>query len=87
LGTRLAGWVDTATGPDGRRRLERRLTGVLVAAGFLIESASTALDPLFERVETMSDRGFLDRLYALRGGFRALTPQGRTRVLAAVSDR
>lgn len=87
LGTRLAGWVDTATGPDGRRRLERRLTGVLVAAGFLIESASTALGPLFERVETMSDRGFLDRLYALRGGFRALTPQGRSRVLAAVSDR
>ncbi|MFH8440435.1 DUF5682 family protein [Streptomyces sp. NPDC018026] len=87
LGTRLAGWVDTATGPDGRRRLERRLTGVLVAAGFLIESASTALGPLFERVETMSDRGFLDRLYALRGGFRALTPQGRSRVLAAVSAR
>ncbi|MET8669760.1 DUF5682 family protein [Streptomyces tendae] len=87
LGARLAGWVDTATGPDGRHRLERRLTGVLVAAGPLIESASTALGPLFERVESMSDRGFLDRLYALRGGFRALTPAGRTRVLAVVSDR
>ncbi|CAM5655779.1 hypothetical protein SVIOM342S_09830 [Streptomyces violaceorubidus] len=35
----------------------------------------------------MSDRDFLDRLYPLRGGFRALTPKGRTRVLAAVSDR
>ncbi|MEU5739369.1 DUF5682 family protein [Streptomyces tendae] len=87
LGARLAGWVDTATGPDGRHRLERRLTGVLVAAGPLIESASTALGPLFERVETMGDRAFLDRLYALRGGFRALTPEGRTRVLAVVSDR
>ncbi|MET8482777.1 DUF5682 family protein [Streptomyces tendae] len=87
LGARLAGWVDTATGPDGRHRLERRLTGVLVAAGPLIESASTALGPLFERVESLSDRGFLDRLYALRGGFRALTPEGRTRVLAVVSDR
>ncbi|WP_437035902.1 DUF5682 family protein [Streptomyces sp. enrichment culture] len=87
LGARLAGWVDTATGPDGRRRLERRLTGVLVAAGPLIESVPTALGPLFERVETMGDRDFLDRLYALRGGFRALTPDGRTRVLAAVSDR
>ncbi|MBQ0885175.1 VWA domain-containing protein [Streptomyces sp. RM72] len=87
LGARLAGWVDTATGPEGRHRLERRLTGVLLAAGPLIETASTALGPLFERVETMSDRGFLDRLYALRGGFRALTPEGRTRVLAAVSDR
>ncbi len=87
LGARLAGWVDTATGPDGRRRLERRLTGVLVAAGPLIEAASTALGPFFERVETMGDRDFLDRLYALRGGFRALTTGGRTRVLAAVSDR
>ncbi|MEU1048564.1 DUF5682 family protein [Streptomyces sp. NPDC005897] len=87
LGARLAGWVDTATGPEGRHRLERRLTGVLLAAGPLFETASTALGPLFERVETMSDRGFLDRLYALRGGFRALTPKGRTRVLAAVSDR
>ncbi|MGX1116327.1 hypothetical protein RKD37_001690 [Streptomyces ambofaciens] len=87
LGARLAGWVDTATGPEGRHRLERRLTGVLLAAGPLFETASTALGPLFERVETMSDRGFLDRLYALRGGFRALTPEGRTRVLATVSDR
>ncbi|CAM5655759.1 hypothetical protein SVIOM342S_09829 [Streptomyces violaceorubidus] len=40
LGRRLAGWVDTATGPDGRHRLERRLTGVLLAAGPLMESAS-----------------------------------------------
>ncbi|MEU8735639.1 DUF5682 family protein [Streptomyces tendae] len=87
LGARLAGWVDTATGPDGRHRLERRLTGVLVAAGPLIESASTALGPLFERVETMSDRDFLDRLYALRGGFRALTAEGRSRVFAVVSGR
>ncbi|CAM5360705.1 VWA domain-containing protein OS=Streptomyces tendae OX=1932 GN=GUR47_02285 PE=4 SV=1 [Streptomyces tendae] len=87
LGRRLAGWVDTATGPDGRHRLERRLTGVLLAAGPLMESASPALGPLYERVETMSDRDFLDRLYPLRGGFRALTPKGRTRVLAAVSDR
>ncbi|KOX28101.1 von Willebrand factor A [Streptomyces sp. NRRL F-4707] len=87
LGARLAGWVDTATGPDGRHRLERRLTGVLVAAGPLVESASTALRPLFERVETLGDRAFLDRLYALRGGFGALTPEGRTRVLAAVRDR
>ncbi|MGV9550495.1 DUF5682 family protein, partial [Streptomyces ardesiacus] len=87
LGARLAGWVDTATGPDGRHRLERRLAGVLVAAGPLVESASTALRPLFERVETLGDRAFLDRLYALRGGFGALTPEGRTRVLAAVRDR
>ncbi|MDT0608725.1 DUF5682 family protein [Streptomyces lancefieldiae] len=87
LGHRLAGWVETATGPDTRHRLERRLTGLLVAAGPLVESVPTALDPLFERVETMSDRDFLDRLPALRGGFLALTREGRGRLLAAVTDR
>ncbi|GHB15375.1 hypothetical protein GCM10010377_00710 [Streptomyces viridiviolaceus] len=87
LGGRLADWVDTATGPDTRHRLERRLTGLLIAAGPLIESVPSALDPLLERVETMDDRSFLDRLPALRGGFRALTPAGRGRLLAAVTDR
>ncbi|MFI8950018.1 DUF5682 family protein [Streptomyces sp. NPDC053750] len=87
LGRRLTDWVDTATGRDTRHRLERRLTGLLVAAGPLIASAPTALDPLFERVETMGDRDFLDRLPALRGGFRALTRAGRGRLLAAVTDR
>ncbi|MFH9731591.1 DUF5682 family protein [Streptomyces sp. NPDC017260] len=87
LGRRLAGWVDTATGADTRRRLERRLTGVLIGAGPLMEYVPTALEPLFERVETIGDRDFLDRLPALRGGFRALTRAGRGRLLAAVTDR
>jgi hypothetical protein len=87
LGRRLAGWIDSATAPDSRHRLERRLTGLLVAAGPLVASLPTSLDPLLERVETMDDRGFLDRLPALRGGFQALTPEGRGRLLAAVTDR
>jgi hypothetical protein len=87
LGSRPAGWVDSATTPETRHRLERRLTGLLIAAGPLIESVPTALDPLLERVETLSDRDFLDRLTALRGGFRALTPEGRGRLLTAVTGR
>ncbi|WP_030855932.1 DUF5682 family protein [Streptomyces sp. NRRL S-37] len=87
LGRRLADWIDSATAPDTRHRLERRLTGLLVAAGPLIAALPTSLDPLLERVETLDDRGFLDRLPALRGGFRALTPDGRGRLLAAVTDR
>ncbi|MFF9489722.1 DUF5682 family protein [Streptomyces sp. NPDC014676] len=87
LGRRLAGWIDSATAPDTRHRLERRLTGLLVAAGPLIASLPASLDPLLERVETLDDRGFLDRLPALRGGFRALTPDGRGRLLAAVTGR
>ncbi|MFC8371846.1 DUF5682 family protein [Streptomyces sp. NPDC057239] len=87
LGRRLADWIDSATAPDTRHRLERRLAGLLVAAGPLIASLPTSLDPLLERVETLDDRGFLDRLPALRGGFRALTPDGRGRLLTAVTDR
>ncbi|MFH8448264.1 DUF5682 family protein [Streptomyces fungicidicus] len=87
LGGRLAGWVDSATSPETRHRLERRLTGLLVAAGPLIASLPRSLDPLLERVETMDDRDFLDRLPALRGGFGALTADGRRRLMTAVTGR
>ena len=87
LGERAAGWVDTATGPDGRLRLSRLLTGVLTAAGPLLQSAPAALDPLMDRVDGLADKEFLDRLPALRGGFDTLSPAGRTRLLGAVSER
>ncbi|GAA2895669.1 DUF5682 family protein [Streptosporangium fragile] len=87
LGARAAGWVDTATDPDGRHRLSRLLAGLLVAAGPLLQSAAAVLDPLLDRVDTLPDRGFLDRLPALRGGFDALAPAARDRLLAAVTDR
>ncbi|WP_031168792.1 vWA domain-containing protein [Streptosporangium roseum] len=87
LGARAAGWVGAATGPDGRHRLSRLLTGVLAAAGPLLQSAPAALDPLMERIDGLADREFLDRLPALRGGFDTLTPAGRTRLLGAVSER
>ncbi|MFJ3669550.1 DUF5682 family protein [Streptomyces sp. NPDC090106] len=87
LGNRAAGWIDTATGPDGRQALNRRLTGVLSAAAPLLQSAPTALDPLLDRVETLSDQGFLARLPALRGGFDTLSPAGRDRLLDTVTER
>ncbi|MFI7130636.1 DUF5682 family protein [Nonomuraea sp. NPDC050153] len=87
LGDRAAGWVDTATGPDGRLRLSRLLTGVLTAAGPLLQSAPAALDPLMNRVDGLTDKEFLDRLPALRGGFDTLSPAGRSRLLAVVSER
>ncbi|GAA4198593.1 DUF5682 family protein [Streptosporangium oxazolinicum] len=87
LGARAAGWVDTATGPEGRHRLSRLLTGLLVAAGPLLQSASAALDPLLDRVDGLTDQGFLDRLPALRGGFDTLAPAARDRLLRAVTDR
>ncbi|WP_235030596.1 vWA domain-containing protein [Nonomuraea solani] len=87
LGARAAGWIDNATGQDGRRRLSRLLTGVLTAAGPLLQAAPAALDPLMDRIDDLADQGFLDRLPALRGGFDTLTPAARTRLLGTVSER
>ncbi|WP_199837477.1 vWA domain-containing protein, partial [Streptomyces caniscabiei] len=87
VGARAAGWIDTATGPDSRLGLARRLTGLLSGAAPLLQSAPTALDPLLDRVDTLTDQGFLDRLPALRGGFDTLTPAGRDRLLGTVTER
>ncbi|MFI6924087.1 DUF5682 family protein [Nonomuraea spiralis] len=87
LGARAAGWIDAATTPDGRRRLSLLLTGVLTAAGPLLQTAPAALGPLMDRVDELADKEFLDRLPALRGGFDTLAPAARGRVLAAVSER
>ncbi|MDX6742785.1 vWA domain-containing protein [Actinocorallia sp. A-T 12471] len=87
LGARVAGWVDGATAPEGRRSLARRLRGLLTAAGPLLQSASAALDPLMERIEELPDKAFLDRLPALRDGFEALTPAARGRLLDTVAER
>lgn len=67
LGARTAGWIDTATGPEARHALGRRLGGLLSGAAALLQSAPTALDPLLDRVDTLTDQDFLDRLPALRG--------------------
>ncbi|WP_283138801.1 vWA domain-containing protein [Rhizohabitans arisaemae] len=87
MGGRVAGWVDVATRPETRRALTGRLTGLLAAAGPLLHAAPSALRPLMERVENLSDEGFLARLPALRGGFDILGPAARDRVLAEVQDR
>ncbi|AXG82458.1 VWA domain-containing protein [Streptomyces paludis] len=86
FGTRLASRVDGATDPARRTDLAGFLSGTLLAAGPLLE-AGPALDPLLERVEALSDRGFLDRLPSLRAGFDTLSPAARARLLAMVEDR
>ncbi|MEU8261724.1 DUF5682 family protein [Micromonospora sp. NPDC048999] len=87
LGTRMAGWIDAATGPDARRHLHGQLAGLLTAAHPLLQSAPAALDPLLERIERLPDADFLDRLPALRGGFDVLTPAARDRLLHTIADR
>ncbi|MCG8968170.1 DUF5682 family protein [Streptomyces sp. CL12-4] len=87
LGERVAAWVDTANDPASRVALTARLTGLLTAAGPLLESAAPALEPLLNRVSELPDRDFLDRLPALRGGFDALSPAARDRLLSTVEER
>ncbi|MFE0516597.1 DUF5682 family protein, partial [Streptomyces sp. NPDC058964] len=87
LGDRVASWVDSAAGPDARSALTARLTGLLTAAGPLLESAAPALEPLLNRVSELPDQEFLDRLPALRGGFDTLSPAARDRLLSVVEER
>jgi hypothetical protein len=87
LGGRAAGWVDAATAADSRRRLSKLLSGVLIAAAPLLQSAPAVLDPLMDRIDALTDQGFLDRLPALRGGFDSLSPAARDRLLRTVTER
>lgn len=87
FGDRVASWVDGATSPDSRTALTARLSGLLTAAGPLLEAAQPALEPLLTRVSELPDRAFLDRLPALRAGFDTLSPAARDRLLATVEER
>ncbi|MFG3188734.1 DUF5682 family protein [Streptomyces omiyaensis] len=87
LGERAAGWIDGATGPEARRALAKRMAGLLTAAGPLLQVSPDALAPLLERIDTLTDQDFLDRLPALRGGFDTLSPAARDRLLHAVGER
>ncbi|MEV7786898.1 DUF5682 family protein [Streptomyces sp. NPDC088106] len=87
FGDRVASWIDGATDPDSRTALTARLSGLLSAAGPLLETAEPALEPLLTRVSELPDREFLNRLPALRGGFDTLSPAARERLLASVDER
>jgi uncharacterized protein with von Willebrand factor type A (vWA) domain len=87
LGLRIASWVDTATTPDARRALRGHLTGVLAVAEPLLHTGGEALTGLLDRVESLADNEFLDRLPALRGGFHVLSPAARSRLLEIVDER
>ncbi|GAA2365175.1 DUF5682 family protein [Dactylosporangium salmoneum] len=87
LGSRVASWIDAAEADEARRRLLGHLRGLLAAAEPLLQSAPDALDGLLDRVSSLPDAAFLSRLPALRGGFQAMSPAARDRLLAVVEDR
>ena len=82
FGERLASWVDTLSA-----EMTARLQGALTVAGPILEAGAEALTPLLRRVEDLADDEFLQRLPALRGGFDALSPAARDRMLTTVTDR
>ncbi len=87
LGARVGSWLDMAATPQARTDLRGRLTGLLAVAEPLVQAASSVLDPLVERIETLSDTDFVTRLPALRGGFHVLSPAARERLLAVIDER
>lgn len=87
FGGRVASWVDGAVDAGSRSALTARLAGLLTAAGQLLDSAAPALEPLLGRVSELSDRDFVERLPALRGGFDTLSPAARERLLSTVEER
>ncbi|BCY07145.1 DUF5682 family protein [Actinoplanes sp. L3-i22] len=82
FGTRLASWVDLSDAGA-----TDRLRGALSVAGALLQSGGEFLTPLLDTVDRMSDDDFVRRLPALRGGFDALSPADRDRLLRTVGDR
>ncbi|MFJ6198161.1 DUF5682 family protein [Micromonospora sp. NPDC092111] len=87
FGRRIASWLDTATTPTARQRLQGHLTGLLVVAEPLLRASGEVLGGLLDRVETLPDEEFLTRLPALRAGFHVVSPAGRDRLLDVVRER
>lgn len=87
FGGRAASWIDGATDTGTRQALGRSLVGLLTAAEGLFATAPEVLEPVLERVTALPDTAFLDRLPALRGGFDALSPAARDRLLTLVEER
>ena len=84
LGAILASWYDGASTSEGRGHLRSRLQGLLVPLLPLVCSDPNWLLGLESQLASSGDNEFLARLPALRGGFDALTPADRARLL---SDR
>ena len=56
LGLRVAGWIDTATHQTARSALRDRLQGLLAATGPLLTVGPAVLEPLVDRVGSLTDK-------------------------------
>lgn len=82
----LNGWIYSAGNSDQRKELTQRLKGVCLTSGALLETGNAVMTGLIGLVDQLSDKEFLDRVPALRGGFDALSPADRQRTLEAVKE-
>ncbi len=87
LGRTLGGWFDAAVDAPSRQALAARLSGALLVAEPLFETAPAILESLSVRLETCADEVFLERLPALREGFETLSTAARARLLAVIIER
>lgn len=84
LRSQLSAWVWAAGNPEQRAGLKARLFGFCLAAGEMLEIGSDVLQGIMDQIEEFPDRDFLDRAPAMRGGFDALSPAVRQRILESV---
>ena len=86
LAERVVGWIDTATHRGARSALRERLRGLFAAAEPLLNAGPYLLEALVGCIGAQPDQEFLERLPALRGGFRDVAASERDRILRAVEQ-
>ncbi|MEE3920842.1 DUF5682 family protein [Micromonospora sp. BRA006-A] len=82
FGAALASWAEMPAA-----ECTDRLRGALSVAGALLEAGGETLAPLLDTVDGWDDEHYIRRLPALRGGFDALSPADRDRLLDTVRHR
>lgn len=87
LGGVLGAYVDAAVDTEARNALAARLRGTLLMATPLFAGHPAVFEALVERIDALSDEGFLARLPALRQGCDVLSPAERDRLLEVVAAR
>lgn len=86
LKSRTGAWIDSGVDADSREVLAHRLQGLLAAASSMLEADATPLGGVVERIQSVDDDGFLERLPALRRGFDGLSFAARDKLLETLQD-
>jgi len=77
----IGGWFDAAANKQGRQQLRGRLTGLTQVLFPHMVCDPSWLAGLEDRLLTIGDEGFIQRLPAIRGAFQEFSPADRQRLL------